>query len=89
MVKSKVRRQIAFGVETWQRLNELSEKMDTPISTLVNLGITWWMDYHEAFKKMPEMIKVVKELMEKENNLRELIKKYKSIERGNAEGGKG
>jgi predicted DNA-binding protein len=55
-VNKKIRRTIAFSPTTWERLEELSDRMDTPISTLVNLGIAWWIDYHEGFKMLPELL---------------------------------
>jgi len=55
-VNKKIRRTIAFSPTTWERLEELSDRMDTPISTLVNLGIAWWIDYHEGVKMLPELL---------------------------------
>lgn len=67
-VDMKIRRTISFSPATWERLEELSDRMDTPISTLVNLGIAWWMDYHEMFKMVPELLASM-------NNVEEFLRK--------------
>jgi len=41
--------------------------MDTPISTLVNMGIAWWMDYNELFKRSPEVIAKLMKMKEEIN----------------------
>ena len=82
-IENKIKRQIAFSPTTWERLNELSDRMDTPISTLVNLGIAWWMDYHDLFKMLPEVMASL-------NNMEAYIKNSlldKREEGGIAEGG--
>lgn len=80
-IENKIKRQIAFSPTTWERLNELSDRMDTPISTLVNLGIAWWMDYHELFKMIPELLKSMQ-------NLESFVgKNFGQTEGGNIEGG--
>lgn len=79
-IDNKIKRQIAFSPTTWERLRELSDRMDTPISTLVNLGIAWWMDYHEVFKMVPEFLAAVQ-------NLEEVVdERERKIEGGNVEG---
>ncbi len=82
-IENKIKRQIAFSPTTWERLNELSDRMDTPISTLVNLGIAWWMDYHEMFKKVPEMLASLNDI---EAYIQKLLAE-KREEGGIAEGG--
>jgi hypothetical protein len=80
-IENKIKRQIAFSPTTWERLNELSDRMDTPISTLVNLGIAWWMDYHELFKMIPELLTSMQ-------NLESFVgKNFGQTEGGNIEGG--
>lgn len=79
-IDNKIKRQIAFSPTTWERLRELSERMDTPISTLVNLGIAWWMDYHEVFKMVPEFLAAVQ-------NLEDVVdERERKIEGGKVEG---
>ena len=79
-IENKIKRQIAFSPTTWERLRELSDRMDTPVSTLVNLGIAWWMDYHEVFKMVPELIVAMQ-------NVEEVVgKRVSEIEGGNLEG---
>lgn len=79
-IENKIKRQIAFSPTTWERLRELSDRMDTPVSTLVNLGIAWWMDYHEVFKMVPELIVAMQ-------NVEEVVgKRVSQIEGGNLEG---
>jgi len=80
-IENKIKRQIAFSPTTWERLNELSDLMVTPISTLVNLGIAWWMDYHELFKMIPELLTSMQ-------NLESFVgKNFGQTEGGNIEGG--
>lgn len=71
----KIRRTISFSPATWERLEELSDRMDTPISTLVNLGIAWWIDYHEGFKVMPELLASVNNVEEFLRNRIETLRK--------------
>jgi len=79
-IDNKIKRQIAFSPTTWERLRELSDRMDTPISTLVNLGIAWWMDYHEVFKMVPALLSAIQ-------NVEEVVgKRVSQIEGGNVEG---
>jgi len=49
--------------------------MDTPISTLVNLGIAWWIDYHEGFKVMPELLASMNNVEEFLRNRIETLRK--------------
>jgi|LAHU01.1.fsa_nt_gb hypothetical protein len=79
-IENKIKRQIAFSPTTWERLNELSDRMDTPISTLVNLGIAWWMDYHDLFKMVPELLAAMQNVEEVVGN------RVSQIEGGNLEG---
>jgi len=63
-VDNKVKRVISFSQKTWKRLDRLSDRMDTPISTLVNMGIAWWMDYNDLFKRNPEVISKLMKMKE-------------------------
>ncbi|AFK08330.1 hypothetical protein Theba_2737 (plasmid) [Mesotoga prima MesG1.Ag.4.2] len=63
----KIKRVISFSPKTWGRLDGLSNRMDTPISTLVNMGIAWWMDYNELFKRSPEVIAKLMKMKEEIN----------------------
>lgn len=79
-VNKKIRRTIAFSPTTWERLEELSDRMDTPISTLVNLGIAWWIDYHEGFKMLPELLASM-------NNVEGFLKeRLEALRKGDVEG---
>ena len=79
-IENKIKRQIAFSPTTWERLRELSDRMDTPVSTLVNLGIAWWMDYHDLFKMVPELLGAMQNVEEVVGN------RVSQIEGGNLEG---
>lgn len=90
-IENKIKRQIAFSPTTWERLNELSDRMDTPISTLVNLGIAWWMDYHDVFKEVPRMLNELARFSDLAEGLGAYQTKniLKSIDEGDAGDGSG
>ena len=65
--------------------------MDTPISTLVNLGIAWWMDYHDVFKEVPKILSELARFSDLAEGLGAYQTKniLKSIDEGDAGEGSG